>query len=480
MEYIVAGVYIAVSFLAAVAFVVAIGLTVSYSRSANTNILESIIYTIGISVIVTSLASGRNLHFVGESIEELYASPKSDLLNVGQRLINIIIFVAALGACIERFWHQHNKVRLLPGRRFWFVVLLVYGISNGVISSFFGTHPRFSPGLLYSLPVLCLLALDERLNRVQLCQAIRNVCMLVIISGFICLAVRPDIVIERGFRSLLGLLPFRYWGATAHANALGGLSVLAILMLYYVPYKRRLLNALMVVISIISLFAAQSKTAYAAFVAVSLSIYGFHLFKSARNARQSRQFPFATTLGFVMLALGALVLLMLISYRFDELAGAIGTGRDINEVATLSGRTKIWAAALREWRDNPIFGYGPDLFDVEHRVRLRMLFAFHAHNQFVQTLAQSGLVGVAGLLLLLLAGSYASVKAISVTNGVSMALFILIIIRGITEVPLRSGGIISPEFLTVIAWLVLLMPSRIEEQVKYLDTRLAAQLSIRP
>ncbi|WP_406811570.1 O-antigen ligase family protein, partial [Klebsiella aerogenes] len=59
---------------------------------------------------------------------------------------------------------------------------------------------------------------------------------------------------------------------------------------------------------------------------------------------------------------------------------------------TLSGRVSIWFEVIKDWQNNPIFGYGPDYLDVEHRLRLGMLFAFHAHNQFIQTLGQSGLV----------------------------------------------------------------------------------------
>ncbi|MEI2514536.1 hypothetical protein, partial [Acinetobacter soli] len=44
-------------------------------------------------------------------------------------------------------------------------------------------------------------------------------------------------------------------------------------------------------------------------------------------------------------------------------------GKQGLSILTLSGRVSIWFEVIKDWQNNPIFGYGPDFLDVEHRLR---------------------------------------------------------------------------------------------------------------
>ncbi len=66
-------------------------------------------------------------------------------------------------------------------------------------------------------------------------------------------------------------------------------------------------------------------------------------------------------------------------------------------------RSSEWAAALHQWTSAPLFGVGPDRLLTFHAAD--GTFAHFAHNEYLQVAADSGVIGLA---LLLLAGIAAS------------------------------------------------------------------------
>ena len=106
----------------------------------------------------------------------------------------------------------------------------------------------------------------------------------------------------------------------------------------------------------------------------------------------------------------------------------------------MTGRDQIWAIAMDEWRANPLFGYGPGLWDDAYRQSINMPNATNAHNQFVDTLARSGIVGATGLVLYALTLLVFSVRFSRSTQGLSLALFVTLTLLSISEVPLIMLG----------------------------------------
>ncbi len=95
---------------------------------------------------------------------------------------------------------------------------------------------------------------------------------------------------------------------------------------------------------------------------------------------------------------------------------------------------------MDEWRANPLFGYGPDLWNEAYRTSINMPNATNAHNQFLDTLARSGIVGAAGLVLYALTLLVLSVRYARSTQGLSLALFLALALRSVSEVPLILFG----------------------------------------
>jgi O-antigen ligase len=79
--------------------------------------------------------------------------------------------------------------------------------------------------------------------------------------------------------------------------------------------------------------------------------------------------------------------------------------------------------------------------------------ATHAHNQFMDTLSRSGTVGAAALVLYALVLLVLSIRYARASSGLTLALFVALTLRAISEVPLLLFGY-GPE---LIAHVLLLM-----------------------
>lgn len=458
MEYVYIVIYILISVVAAFAVIFALVGAQSISRLSATAVPRAILYIIGFGVIFSSISSGRNLALVGQSIGELYVVDSSPIFGQLLKFANIVASLLAFGVCIERILNGDKALRLVPSRATWLMVLIFLVISTNILPSAFGSHPRFSPGLIYSLPVFCMLALDGRWVRDDLLSVIRNICFAALAVGPLVALFAPNLVIERGFHGALSFMPFRYWGVAPHANALGGMAVLSLLVLYLAPFKGRSYSVSMGVLALGTLFAAQSKTAFLGAIISVFVIYCYRVVSTFDVMVSLRRMSVVRILGILFVAFACLCFLIIAALSPQILDSASRSSSEGASLLTLTGRATIWYIGLAEWRANPFFGYGPDFLDVEHRYRIGMLHAFHAHNQFIQTLAQSGMVGIIGLLMFLFLAAKHAIMSAAATRGTSIGLLTFLLTRCVTEVPIRSGAMLSVEFLTILTLLIIIIP----------------------
>jgi O-antigen ligase len=123
------------------------------------------------------------------------------------------------------------------------------------------------------------------------------------------------------------------------------------------------------------------------------------------------------------------------------IAGALG--RD----ATLTGRTDIWAAALKI-PTNPLLGHGfaSTWLTPEGRAMAEELKIPHAHNGYLETYLHSGLFGVL-LLLAVLYSAGRTARSNLLTGTISgnffMAFFVSGVVYNFTEVAFNDGNIIE-------------------------------------
>ncbi|WP_375400956.1 O-antigen ligase family protein [uncultured Amnibacterium sp.] len=163
-----------------------------------------------------------------------------------------------------------------------------------------------------------------------------------------------------------------------------------------------------------------------------------------------------STTGWVALALGLLALAGGLGRSARVISIIVAAGSIVFAVAdprlltdffppeffTFTGRTTIWQAALHGFFLDPLFGYGPNLLDPQYRATYLGVFdaAGQAHNQIVQTLGETGLVGLACLVALLVAVLRKGVLANGPTGGLSLALVLAFAARLLSETPLKPQG----------------------------------------
>ncbi len=83
-----------------------------------------------------------------------------------------------------------------------------------------------------------------------------------------------------------------------------------------------------------------------------------------------------------------------------------------------------------------MFGYGLSLWDPAYRAGIGLPNATHAHNQFMDDAARAGSVGALALVAYGLVLAVLSVRRARATQGLSLALFLAIALRSVSEVPL--------------------------------------------
>ncbi len=139
-------------------------------------------------------------------------------------------------------------------------------------------------------------------------------------------------------------------------------------------------------------------------------------------------------------------------------------------VSSVSGRTAIWSVSLGEWERRPLTGYGPGFFSPASVSQHfpEALQVTNAHDQLVQTLVESGVLGVLGLVMVLVATIACAWRARRVDGGLALALVASFWIFGITETPMRVVGVaVLPALVTLGVALVAsrdALEARLEER----------------
>jgi len=356
--------------------------------------------------------------------------------------------LAAVGLAIVSILRMlpRMSIELLPagGRPIWIALMCVF--LTGVASAIWGTKPDFKHATLYSVLVLTAVYLHGNYDLRTVVRHGKIVTAIVLVASLAAVLVKPDSVLEPGYRGVIPGLGGRLHGLATHANSLGPLALLYLILEYWQPSPRlwRWINC----ITAIAVFVlAQSKTAWGAGVACGVVLGALAMrdrLAVALRTGRGTFVPAVVLLGGVFVSIA-----ILIAFVFADPVYAVT--RILEErmpgLATLSGRDRVWSITLALWRQNPFFGYGPGLWDLEFRMQFSPP-AGHAHNQFVQTLGEAGLLGLTALAVYLLVLLRFSIKFAQATRGATVALYLLLLIRCFTEAPFRLVVFLEPAFLT--------------------------------
>lgn len=431
ITYVVIGVLCLALMVAAVALIFG-GLQVHrLGREQSQRVWVTLLAMIYLVPALGILASGRNLR-AEVLMEDLAVSG-----NMVSSMIGKVGYYGLLGLCMVLILSRILDAKRwppIPHEARWLLASMLAYIAGAMMASaMFGTKPTFLP-LYLGAPLLffaaTLLALHPAVN---VLHSLRNVLVILMFAGLVTAVALPAVALETYAIGLIPGFQLRFWGLTTHANAMGPLAAMGLLLCIAKPFARRGLQVSALIACLLAWLLAHSKTAWLAMIA-ALLVYGV-----VKNLeRPQDQILRWTKVAFTVTAVTALAVVMLnggVNLQ-DNSQGKVYGGGDF------SGRPIIWEVAIKEWIKNPLFGYGPSIWSPEYRARIGMNFAFHAHNQFYQTLSEAGAVGVALLAAYLVALASAVLRK-SPERPLGVAVLAFVLIRSMSEPTFRVTAAVS-------------------------------------
>lgn len=449
-EIIYYAIFIGGALAAAISAVLAFGLFLQAERSIGRAIIPALVPLVALGISIGSLLSNRNLTYASLSIDSINAGTEAAGGGSILRLISFSI-IGLCGAKILGYLLNQNKQITANGRPL-FIAFVAFFITNTVLNSAFGAQPVFIHNSLYSIIVFAAVYVSRHESLTDTIKFAKLSLLAMMLLSLAVAIAKPQLAVQPNYSGWIPGLSIRLWGVGSNPNSIGPLALLLLMLEAMQPFSKFWLRWL-TILSALTVFAlAQSKTVWAAGVVAIAIVFWY------RNARlQNGGMDPRFVLGIVLLMLmGAISLAFVDLERIWHKITFTQAGTDIT---TLTGRAQIWATAITIWKDNPIFGYGPSAWGMEHRIAIALPFAYSAHNQLLQSLSVAGTLGGITLISYLVILGAAALRAASSTRGISLALFATIIFRCITEAPLSFGTILNGDFLTHLLLFVVALRS---------------------
>lgn len=437
-------IYLGLAFALAIAAIAAIGIGLHFERRigrmAMNFVSAGIVCAMGLSVMV----SRRNV--------SAYAVAGQDVVTGSSALSSWILrgFTAAIVglSIVVILSAMVRQGRSVPNGRTLFLAFVGYFIANYLVNAIAGTVPSFSHNALYPLVVFTALYVSRNSGLDEFLAVARSFLLIFLVAGLAVAIAMPSLAIQKGYSGMIPGLTFRYWGLSSHSNNLGPAAVLLALLLWWRPFAAKWVTRIAYLVAFVSLVLSQSKTGWIAGGTAAVVLVGYLYLQNLHRAVRARSvsalsFAFVAS-GFVGLAL--LIVLGAVAWEngvFDSFLA-----KHEAQLTTFTGRDRIWAISLREWKANPIFGYGPELWGEMFSYREGFLgVASNSHNQFVESLASAGLFGLLFLCIYLWVLCRYAYMLAPATSGVSLALVAIFLVRCIPEVPFKLANITTNDFL---------------------------------
>jgi exopolysaccharide production protein ExoQ len=268
----------------------------------------------------------------------------------------------------------------------------------------------------------------------------------------------PELTTQPGYRGLVPGFDIRLWGLTSHANTLGAVASIFLVLEVAEPSSRKWVRNCILAAATLALIMTQSKTSILAAVLGLLTITIWHLVVFLQETNRSSVknnnllgIFFVTLLisppvilgGWLLFADSSLIIA--IEREFDPIA--------VGHLSTASGRDLVWQLAVKSGLESPVFGWGAGFWE---KIRLMpgMSGAAHAHNLFLQVFTRSGFVGLTALAIFLYFLLRYSIRSAKNTRGGGAALMVLFLTRAIFEVPIQPNAILGGEFFAMMGFFI--------------------------
>ena len=423
--------------LASLVMVAAVGVSASTARvDANirlTAILAVLCLGSGLSVAL----SGRVLVSELELALKPWLAVSTIPGDAGIRASQIsTLIVLTLSAAEWIRWASGSGSIGQRGRAVWFAMIW-YFLVTVVISGLAGVYRDPSLNVLYMPFVLTAVGLlGDESQLPDVWRRLRWVVVLPCASSLVAIWLMPRLALEPDYKSLVPGLHFRLHGMAEHANSLGMLATVG-LLLESSRFVRDRPSLVFLAVHGTVLLLAQSKTAWVATL-ICLPIVRWDWIRN-------RFWEGDRWRSVVLVTISALIVTAVTVLTLVQLSGSASLMRAVDDsgISTLTGRTDVWRITLEELQRSPLFGYGPSLWDIPYRTERGLMNIGQAHNQFVQTLGQAGLLGGGALVCYLTLMWLRTIAARKATSGLGLAVVVLLTVRCVSESPMRMAGILG-------------------------------------
>ena len=261
---------------------------------------------------------------------------------------------------IARGWVQARAVQPADPAQPILFALLAYYLGTIAIQCVASDVPGFSFRSLYVPLVLVAGYYQRPKNLAPILAAARWALFALLAGSLLAIRLRPDFVVHQPDPGSIPGINWRLFGLTPHANTLGPIALLAIVIELHLPSRWLLLRWTNLLCAVAVLLLAQSKTAWAAAVVLMAVVYlPLALRGSANAVGRANRFNRS-----VWLLLGAVLLMSLLVSAFAAF-DVLDFLQRRSDLASLTGRTNIWEITLQAWEQNMLFGYGPDIWGPE-------------------------------------------------------------------------------------------------------------------
>jgi O-antigen ligase len=313
-------------------------------------------------------------------------------------------------------------VALKPGATFSGLIrqpFLIAILCIAAASTFWSVSPDQTSrrAVAVTLTTLCGAAIGARWRWAALAETLAAIFGVLAVASFLAGAFLPSI------GRMSSTFPGSWRGLWLEKNIFGGEMAFALLLFAAAgvlrPERKRLWFSL-AVLAFGLIFASTSKTSL---VAVTL---GFAVFCLVLVVRRGGTIAVMATYAAVvaLVALGATVLL-----SPDILLNLLGKD------ATLTGRTKIWAAVMRQIQQRPVLGYGYGAVwnddsgwgPLAWIIKQAGFRPDHAHNSWLEQWLGMGLWGLGAWALYYLMTMVRGIAAMFRSNGALVALPFLVV-----------------------------------------------------
>lgn len=406
------------------------------------------------ALVASVVFRGRDLSLGENSLAMLPDAEDIASGNLLTRAVTLVCLAIALER-VARFFLS-GEFRLAVARS-PLLFMMGFIVSTNVLASLLGSPGGFRYQLLYAPLVALAVFAYAQTNAAQGVIALRNALLIFFVLSFAALALKPAWVADLHYRS--GIIPgfdVRFYGFATHPNTLAPLCLLLICSVRLQGFKLAWMNWSAVALGVLGLLLTQSKTSIVLAAAGLAYLWWTDLQRRSRSlggvARGQQQLLVLTC---ITLAAGLAVLFLLIAVMGESRLGdKILLLADRLQLSTVTGRTRIWDVSIQAAMQNPLFGYGPGLWDVPFRIRTGLPFT-HAHNQFVHTFGAAGIVGLVALSAYLVSLGRLVWRTRGATRGVGVMLFGYLLLRGLTELPFNISNAMQGEFIVQLFLLIV-------------------------